>query len=284
MSWAVEGLIVVRGAGDMATGSIVRLSRAGFRVLALETPLPTAIRRTVAFSEAIYEGAASVEGLKAARASTVSEALELLDSGIIPILVDPEARCLPELSPSALVDAILAKRNHGTRTGMAPVVVALGPGFSAPRDAQAVIETNRGHDLGRVILEGEAEPDTGVPGIIGGKGAERVIHAPVAGIVEALRGIGDIVAPGDPILAIVEEGSGNRRIVASPLGGVLRGLIRPSLHVPAGMKIADVDPRGDRAHCFSISDKARAVAGGVLEAVLAFGARPGARPGEGRRT
>jgi selenium-dependent molybdenum hydroxylase system protein, YqeB family len=228
----------------------------------------------VAFSEAVYEGRAVVEGLTAERASDASEALTLAERGIVPVLVDPGCAFLAELAPEALVDAIIAKRNLGTRPEMAGIVVALGPGFSAPLDARAVIETNRGHDLGRVILEGSAQPDTGTPGIIAGAGAERVVHAPVEGAIEALREIGDTVSAGDAILAIVGPDGKNREVVRSPLDGVLRGLIRPGLRVPRGLKIADIDPRGRREHCFTISDKARAISGGVLEAILVFGARP----------
>jgi xanthine dehydrogenase accessory factor len=273
LSETIRGLVVVRGAGDLATGTMIRLVRSGFSVVALETAIPTAIRRTVAFSEAVYEGEAAVEGLLAKRAATAAEAGELARRGILPVLVDPLCESLPELQPMALVDAILAKRNLGTHPGMARIVVALGPGFEAPRDARAVIETNRGHYLGRVILEGSAEPDTGTPGVIGGQGSARVVHAIADGSVEALRDIGDMVSKGEPILAIREPGGGLAKMT-SPLDGVLRGLIRPGIEVRRGLKIADVDPRGEREHCFSVSDKARAVAGGVLEAILALGGRP----------
>lgn len=274
MTIPMRGLVVLRGAGDLATGVAVRLARSGFYVIALETSAPTSIRRTVAFSEAVYDGEAVVEGLRARRAGSAAEALALARVGIVGLLVDPSGDCIPELSPQALVDAIIAKRNLGTRPGLAPIVVALGPGFQAPLDAHAVVETNRGHSLGRVILEGWAEKDTGVPGIIGGRGAERVVHAGADGVVEALCEIGDTVTVGTPILAIRGRAEGDRLIVTSPLGGILRGLVRPGTPVLAGQKIADVDPRGFREHCFSVSDKARAVAGGVLEAILRFGGRP----------
>ena len=274
MSETKRRLVLVRGAGDIATGTIIRLARSGFSVIALETERPTAIRRTVAFSEAVYESEVIVEGMRARKANSLAEALELIARGIVPILVDPSGDSIAELAPMALVDAIIAKRNLGTSSSMAGIVVALGPGFVAPRDAHAVVETNRGHDLGRVILEGSAEPDTGTPGVIGGKGAERVVHAPKAGFVKGLHAIGDSVKSGEPILALVEPQSGGIALVASPLDGTLRGLIRPGLRVPEGLKIADVDPRGEREHCFSVSDKARAVSGGVLEAILSLGGRP----------
>ena len=259
-------LVVVRGAGDLATGIIIRLVRSGFRVVALESANPSAIRRTVSLCEAMYDGTARVEGVTGIRCDQVPEFWEPGDP--VPVLDDPEARCLGRLAPAALVDAIVAKRNLGTRRGLAPVVVAVGPGFVAGLDADAVVETNRGHDLGRVLLTGTAEPDTGVPGLIAGHAAERVIHAPRAGRVEAIRAIGDLVAAGEPILAI--EGVK----VNAAISGVLRGLIRPGYLARAGLKIADVDPRCVPAHCQTVSDKARAVAGGVLEAILMLGGVP----------
>jgi xanthine dehydrogenase accessory factor len=253
-------LVVVRGAGDLATGCIVRLVRAGFRVAALETAQPTAIRRTVSLCEAMYEGR-SLDELRA-----------VLDAGQVPLLEDPHCTVLARLRPLALVDAIIAKRNLGTRIGMAEVVVALGPGFEAGVDADAVVETNRGHDLGRVLLSGRAEPDTGVPGLIAGVGADRVLHAPVAGVVQNLKRIGDQVQAGEPVLALI--GAEGRVTLAANVDGMLRGLIRPGFQAHAGLKVADVDPRGRREHCFTVSDKGLAVAGGVLEAVLMLGPRP----------
>lgn len=257
-------LVVVRGAGDLATGCILRLVRAGFRVAALETARPSAIRRTVSFSEAMYDGRACVEGIRALRCDALPERWAPGDP--VAVLEDPHGTLLERLAPMALVDAIIAKRNLGTHLGMAPVVVALGPGFQAGVDAHAVVETNRGHDLGRVLLAGFAEANTGVPGLIAGHGAERVIHAPRAGRVEPLCSIGDTVRAGDPVLAIEGEP------VRSAIAGVVRGLIRPGFAAAAGLKVADVDPRCVREHCFSVSDKARSIAGGVLEAVLMLGA------------
>ena len=268
-------LVVVRGAGELATGSIVRLVRAGFRVVALEVAAPSSIRRTVCLSEAMYDGACEVDGVRAARAGSLAELRELLarsgPAGPVPLLADPEAAAVRELRPLALVDAIIAKRNLGTRVGMAPVVVALGPGFEAGVDADAVVETSRGHDLGRVLLRGKAAPDTGVPGLVGGFGWERVLHAPHAGVLETLKAIGDQVRAGEPVARLVgPEGS---TALAPVIDGVLRGLLRGGCSVPAGMKLADVDPRGRREHCFTISDKARSVAGGVLEALIMLGER-----------
>ncbi|MDR3671165.1 MAG: selenium-dependent molybdenum cofactor biosynthesis protein YqeB [Holophaga sp.] len=266
-------LVVVRGAGDLATGCIVRLVRAGFRVAVLETARPSSIRRTVCLSEAMYEGKAEVEGVRAVRVDSLEEMQAALTRpGPVPLLEDPGCTVLARLRPVALVDAIIAKRNLGTRIGMAEVVVALGPGFEAGVDADAVVETNRGHDLGRVLLSGRAEPDTGVPGLIAGHGGDRVLHAPIAGVVQNLKRIGDPVRAGEPVLALIgEEG---RVPLAATIDGMLRGLIRPGFQAHAGLKVADVDPRGRREHCFTISDKGLAVAGGVLEAVLMLGARP----------
>jgi len=268
-------LVVVRGAGDLATGVINRLVRAGFRVAALETGQPSAIRRTVCLSEAMYQGQAEVEGIRAIRTGSLEELQAALahfgPAGPVPLLEDPGCTVLAQLRPLALVDAIIAKRNLGTRIGMAEVVVALGPGFEAGVDADAVVETNRGHDLGRVLLRGRAEPNTGTPGLVGGFGRERVLHAPVAGVVQNLRRIGDQVRAGEPVLAYI--GSEGRVEQAAAIDGMLRGLIRPGYRAHAGLKVADVDPRGRREHCFSVSDKALAIAGGVLEALLMLGAR-----------
>ena len=265
MSMIAGNRVVVRGAGDLATGTILRLVHSGFRVVALEVEAPSSIRRTVSFSEAMYDGSATVEGVTALRCDALPEAWCPGDP--VSILLDPEGRCLEHLHPLALVDAILAKRNLGTHLDMAPLVIALGPGFEAGRDAHAVIETNRGHDLGRVLLSGSAEPNTGVPGLIGGQGQERVLHAPTAGPVEALCRISDSVQAGDPILAI------RGQVLRSAIDGVVRGLIRPGFEARQGLKVADVDPRGRREHCFSVSDKANAIAGGVLEAILRLGGR-----------
>jgi xanthine dehydrogenase accessory factor len=275
MTAGMNDLVLVRGAGDLATGVILRLFRSGFRVIALETAVPTTVRRTVAFSEAVFDGEAVVERVASRRVGSPDEALRLVREGVVPVLVDPECRSLGALRPGVLVDAIIAKRNLGTSPSMAPLVIALGPGFTAPRDAHAVVETNRGHSLGRVILDGTAEPDTGVPGVIGGYGAERVVHARAAGVVRGIRDIGDTVRAGDPLLALRDPATGEEAIETAPLAGMLRGLIRPGISVGAGLKVADVDPRGRREYCFTVSDKALAVAGGVLEAILSHGLRPG---------
>lgn len=263
----MKNLIIVRGAGDLATGVIARLKNAGFKVLALETAKPTTIRRTVAFSEAMYQGEVKVEDFKATKVENFKQALNLLEQDIIPVLNDAKCDILKEITPLALVDAIIAKKNIGLKIDMAPIVIALGPGFEAGVDANAVIETNRGHNLGKVILKGFAEPNTGIPGEIGGKSAERVLHAPISGLVKSIAKIGDLVEANQVVLEIEGE---TKAEMKAPFKGIVRGMIKDNLEVSKGMKIGDIDPRCQYEHCFSISDKARAIGGGVLEAVLHF--------------
>ncbi|HAM58388.1 MAG TPA: molybdenum hydroxylase [Candidatus Rokubacteria bacterium] len=263
-------LVLIKGAGDLATGCAVRLVRSGFAVVMTEIGAPTAVRRTVAFSEAVHDGTVAVEGVRARLAASPAEARRIARSGDAAVLVDPQGRARTALAPAAVVDARMAKVNLGTATGEAPVVIGLGPGFTAGRDVDAVIETNRGHGLGSVILEGQAEPNTGVPGEIGGHGAERLLRAPAAGGLRALRAIGDRLEAG----ALIGEVEGQP--VTSRIAGVLRGLLRDGSVVGAGQKIGDVDPRARPEHCFTVSDKARSVAGGVLEAILHFRVRAAA--------
>ena len=259
-------MIIVRGAGDISTGTIHRLFRAGFPVLVLETDRPSAIRRKVAFSEAVYDGTAAVEGLTAVRISSAAEAEGILAQGKVPLLVDPAGESIRQLKPEVLVDAILAKKNLGTTIGMAGLTIALGPGFEAGKDVHYVIETMRGHDLGRIISKGSAMPNTGVPGIIGGYGAERVIHAPAAGVFRPRREIADEVEAGE-MIGTVETGT-EEVPVSTRIAGVLRGIIRDGYPVAKGFKLADVDPRLEqKKNCFTISDKARCIAGSVLEVV-----------------
>lgn len=263
-----EQLILVRGGGDIASGTIYKLLQCGYSVLVLETEMPSAIRRYAAFSEAVYDGVSRVEDKTCRLAGNFREARKIMETGEAAMLVDPDCRVLKEACPFALVDAILAKKNLGTSREMAPKTIALGPGFQAGRDADLVIETMRGHQLSRVIHEGSALPDTGVPGLIQGYGAERVIHAPAAGRMENLRKIGDIVKKGEPIARILGA-AGEVTEVPASLDGLLRGLIRDGYPVTEGFKIADIDPRQEEYdNCFTISDKARCIAGGVLEGIL----------------
>lgn len=266
-------LIVIRGAGDLATGTIHRLKKAGFHLLVLETEYPAAIRRQVALSEAVYAGTAQVEDVKAVRmdAEMQKEALEkemhrIWKEDAVPVLVDPEGASISLLHPAVVVDAILAKKNLGTSRTMAPLTIALGPGFTAGEDVDVVIETKRGHNLGRVIRKGSAAPNSGIPGIIGGYGKERVMHAEAAGILRNVAVIGTIVEKGETI-AQIETKSGIVPVAAS-LSGLLRGLIRDGYPVTEGFKIADIDPRKEELqNCFTISDKARCIAGSVLEVI-----------------
>ena len=262
-------MIIVRGAGDISTGTIHRLFRAGFPVLALETDRPSAIRRKVAFSEAVYDGTATVECLTAVRIGDAGQAEAILEQGKVPLLVDPAGESIRQLKPEMLVDAILAKKNLGTSMGMAGLTVALGPGFEAGRDVHYVIETMRGHNLGRIIARGFAAPNTGVPGIVGGYGAERVIHSPAAGVFRQRREIADRVQAGE-IIGTVDTGTAEVP-VAAKITGILRGILRDGYPVPAGFKLADVDPRPEeKENCYTISDKARCIAGSVLELAVAY--------------
>ena len=257
--------ILIRGAGDIATGTILRLHHCGFRVVVTECRDPSAIRRRAALCEAVFRGTAAVEGVRCRKIKCPTEAASVSRAGEVPLLVDEVLDCLDVLRPAAIVDAILAKKNLGTCRDMAPITLGLGPGFSAGRDVDAVVETMRGHHLGRVILEGSAIANTGVPGVIEGYGAERVIHSPAAGPMKFAEGIdiGALVTKGQVIAAV-----GGVPVTAT-LGGVLRGLIREGYPVTRGLKIADIDPRPEQvAFCDTVSDKARAIGGGVVEALL----------------
>lgn len=263
----MKDLIIVRGGGDLATGTIYKLKKSGFPVLILEVKNPSAIRRNVAFSEAIYQGQQTVEDMTCFRADSLQQAENFLQEDKLTILVDPKGEAIAKLKPVAMVDAIIAKRNLGTAKTMAPVTVALGPGFVAGEDVDAVVETKRGHNLGRVIWSGSAAPNTGVPGLIGGFGKERVMHSPAQGILKNVKKITDTVTKGE-VIAVIETGSDMVPVEAS-LDGILRGLIRDGYPVTKGFKIADIDPRSEEyENCFTISDKARCIAGGVLEAIL----------------
>ena len=262
-------LILVKGAGDLATGTAVRLYRAGFQVVMTDIAQPTAVRRTVAFSQCIYDGQTTVEGITARKAENRDQVRDILAAGEIPVLVDPQAAILAQLPFMVVVDAILTKKNLGTTISDAPIVLALGPGFTAGTDCHGVIETKRGHDLGRLILEGSAIPNTGVPGDIGGYTEERIIRAPADGLFEPLAAIGDRVEEGAPVARVAGA------VVCARLTGVVRGMLPAGLAVKQGMKAGDIDPRCEARHCFTVSDKARAIGGGVLEGLLYFGKEKG---------
>ena len=272
-------LIICRGGGDLATGIVHRLFRAGFPVLVLETDSPAAIRRQVSFSEAVYDGTATVEGVTAERIASANRASvnHVLEEGRVPLLVDPEGSSIPLLKPDIVVDAIIAKKNLGTAKEMAPLVIGVGPGFTAGEDVDLVVESMRGHNLARIFTTGSALPNTGIPGNIGGFTKERVLHAEAAGYMKNIRQIGDIVEKGKEIARIyekmTEDGtfSGSYVSVEASISGIIRGLIREGYHFQKGFKIADIDPRErELANCFTISDKARSIGGSVLEAVCGY--------------
>ena len=298
-----RGLIICRGGGDLATGIVHRLHRSGFHVLILETGHPAANRRQVSFSEAVYDKTTTVEGVTAQlidpvhalngngdrdKNALVSEIDAAFSRGNIPLLIDPRGDSIRLLKPDVVIDAIIAKKNLGTTIDMAPLVIGIGPGFTAGIDVDLVIESMRGHHLARIITDGSALADTGVPGNIGGYTKERVIHAQAAGVIENIRQIGDIVAQGDEIARIytdddqragakaaqmdraVTEDRGYVSVCAT-IPGIIRGLIRDGYQVTRGFKIADIDPReGELKNCFTISDKSRSIGGSVLEAVCAY--------------
>lgn len=258
-----DDIIIVRGGGDIASGAIQKLYRSGFKVLVLETETPSAIRRKVSFCEAVYEKEIEIEGIKARLVANDEEIQDCWSNDIIPVMIDSRGKVIERLKPLAVVDGILAKQNFGTKRSMAPITIALGPGFSAPEDVDIVIETMRGHNLGRIIEEGRASENTGVPGIIAGFGIERVIYSDYSGVITNIEKIGNVVEKGD-VIAVV----GDNEIYAS-ISGVLRGIIRDGYKVKKGLKIADIDPRiSEKDNCFTISDKARNIGGAVLESIL----------------
>ncbi|MCP4339887.1 MAG: EF2563 family selenium-dependent molybdenum hydroxylase system protein [Desulfobulbaceae bacterium] len=258
-----SGIVVVRGGGDIATGTICRLHRCGFKLLVLETANPTAIRRTVALSEAVYDQKQTVEDVTAELINNIGECDGVWSRDRVPLLVDPGAACLSQINPIALIDAILAKKNCGTTKDMAPITIGLGPGFCGGKDVHAVIETARGHQLGRTIYSGPPLTNTGIPGMIGGYAKERVLYAPATGTIEVKQDIGSRVAGGDLVARI-----GKAELVA-PITGLVRGMIRNYTTVAENLKIGDIDPRIDEEeNCYTISDKARCISGGVLEALL----------------
>jgi xanthine dehydrogenase accessory factor len=262
-------LVLIKGAGDLATGVAVRLFRCGFAIAMTEIERPLTVRRTVAFAQAIFDGQHPVEGIRAQRCQ-LDEAAEWIKAGVIPVIIDPTAQARHVLHPTVVVDAIMEKRNTGSRCDDAPLVIALGPGFCAGEDCHAVVETHRGHSLGRVIWQGRAEADTGEPGQLPGAPAQasRVLRSPIAGYVQPQQPIGTIVSSG-ALLATV-QGELQSAPILAPFAGILRGLIHPSVPVTPGLKIGDLDPRAEPAHCYTVSDKSLAVAGGVLEAILTF--------------
>jgi xanthine dehydrogenase accessory factor len=255
-------VVLIRGAGEIGSGVAHRLYSSHFRICLTDIAQPQAVRREVSFCEAAHDGEKTVEGVTAMLVSSFGKIGEAWHRGKIPLMVDPEAEVRDSLKPDVLVDAIIAKKNLGTHLEDAPLVIGLGPGFAAGKDVHLVIETNRGHNLGRMLLSGEAEPNTGVPGEIAGFAADRVFRAPGAGKFLNVRRIGDFVQAGDVVAKV------NHEPVKALISGVVRGLLRDGTEVYRGMKAGDIDPRGKRENCYSISDKARAIGGGVLEAIM----------------
>lgn len=257
-------VVLIKGGGDLATGIAHRLFRCGFGVVITEIAEPTVIRRTVAFAQAVFTGQAAVEGVTAVL-SSADNALSIIKQRKIPVVIDPCAASIKTLTPWAVIDAIVAKRNLSTSMNQAPIVIGVGPGFTAGQDVHAVVETMRGHELGRVYLQGAALPDTGIPGEIGGYTKERLLRAPIAGKFQAICQIGDQVEAGQ-IIANVDEA-----FIYAEIRGIVRGMLQNGLNVKAGFKVGDIDPRCRPEHCFTISDKARSIGGGVLEALLWLG-------------
>ena len=254
--------IWIRGAGDLATGIALRLYRSGFDIVMSDIAVPTTVRRTVAFSPAVYTGEASVEGITGKLCENISMIDTVMESGCIPVIVDPSGEIMKEYKPDVIVDAIISKTNIGTKITDADIVIGVGPGFNAGVDCHAVVETKRGHNLGRVLWSGSAYPNTGVPGNIGGYTVERIIRATADGVFKAKVNIGDYVKAGD-LLAYCDETP-----VYANIDGIVRGLLQDGVKVKTGMKSGDVDPRAEREYCFTVSDKASAIGGGVLEAIL----------------
>jgi xanthine dehydrogenase accessory factor len=256
-----QEIIVIRGGGDLATGVIQKFYRSGYKLLVLEADKPTAIRRSVALCEAVYTGFVQVEDVPCTKIHKLEQLEACWQQDVVPLIVDPTGDSVEKVGPHAVIDAILAKCNLGTHRGTAPITIGLGPGFCAGEDVDAVIETMRGHDLGRLILKGSAMPNTGIPGEIGGKSVQRVLHAPVEGTVKHIRQIGDVVNQGEDLFIIGEQS------VRAPFKGLIHGLIREGLTVTKGMKVADIDPRTD-LDWRTISDKARCIGGAALEAYM----------------
>ncbi len=270
MSLFNDELVIVRGAGDLATGVVYSLYKAHLKIIILETQYPSSIRRKVSLSEAVYDGESKVEDIEAVLVKSYEEALNIIankDYKKIPILIDPNCDILKNIKPAFLIDAIIAKKNLGTNKSMAKYTIALGPGFTAGKDCDIVIETMRGHNLGRMYLEGEAIPNTGIPGNIGGKEAERVIHASSDGIIENVKNIGDFVKEKE-VIAYINNNNEKIEVLAT-FDGLLRGIIKDGFKVHKGLKIADIDPRkSEYDNCFTISDKARNLGGSVLTAMM----------------
>ena len=265
-------LIVIKGAGDLASGIALRLRHAGFDIAMTEIAEPLSVRRTVCFSQAVYSGSCEVEDLTAVLVKNEGEMQAAFAKGQIAVFIDPAAQIVRQFRPAAVVDAIMAKKNTGTAITDAPSVIGIGPGFTAGIDCHAIVETKRGHTLGRVITSGSALPNTGVPGDIAGFTTERLLRSPADGVFEALVSIADVVKKGDTVAMVHGKSgsSGDKESlpVKADMDGMIRGLLPSGIFVKQGIKAGDIDPRCERSHCFTVSDKALAIGGGVLEAVV----------------
>jgi xanthine dehydrogenase accessory factor len=246
----------------MASGIAHRLHQSHMKVLITEVSAPTAVRRTLAFAEAVHLGSQTIEDVKAVLVKDAAEAESEWQSGHVPLLVDPDARIREIIAPDVIVDAIMAKKNSTTKISDAPLVIGIGPGFVAGSNAHAIVESNRGYNLGRVIWNGTAEPDTGIPAAISGYAEARVFRAPRTGCFTGLREIGDHVQSGECVAEV------DGVPIKAQISGMIRGMLRSGIAISAGVKVGDIDPRGEREYCYAISDKARAIGGGVLEAIL----------------
>lgn len=255
-------IILIKGAGDLATGIAYRLKKSGFDIVMTEINKPTTVRRTVAFSQAVFDNEIVIEGIKGVKVNNINEIYEKIKEGNIPIIIDENAEVIKELKPDVVVDAIISKKNLGTSIEDAPIVIGVGPGFEAKVDCHLVVETKRGHYLGKVIEEGSAIPNTGVPGDIGGYTKERIIRASSNGKINPVVEIGDFVKKGD-VVAYIDGVE-----VLAEIDGIVRGMLQEGIEVFKGMKSGDIDPRCEKDHCFTISDKARSIGGGVLEAIM----------------
>lgn len=255
-------IILIKGAGDLATGIAYRLKKSGFDIVMTEINKPTTVRRTVAFSQAVFDNEIVIEGIKGVKVNNINEIYKKIKEGNIPIIIDENAEIIKELKPDVVVDAIISKKNLGTSIEDAPIVIGVGPGFEAKVDCHLVVETKRGHYLGKVIEEGSAIPNTGVPGDIGGYTKERIIRASSNGKINPVVEIGDFVKKGD-VVAYIDGVE-----VLAEIDGIVRGMLQEGIEVFKGMKSGDIDPRCEKDHCFTISDKARSIGGGVLEAIM----------------
>lgn len=255
-------IVLIKGAGDLATGIAYRLKKSGFDIVMTEIDNPTTVRRTVAFSQAIFDNEIEIEGIKGIKVNNINEIHKEIKKGNIPIIIDKEANIIKKLKPKVVVDAIIAKKNLRTSINDAPIVIGVGPGFEAKKDCHLVIETKRGHYLGKVIEEGSAIPNTGIPGNIGGYTKERIIRASSNGKIKPVVKIGDYVKKGE-VIAYIDGVE-----VVAEIDGIVRGMLQEGIEVFKGMKSGDIDPRCEKDHCFTISDKARSIGGGVLEAIM----------------